>query len=48
MTEETSEGKSSPNLDMLANVYIKIRDARTALKTEFTTRTMFYKSRWTC
>ena len=38
MTEETSEGKSSPNLDMLANVYIKIRDARTALKTEFTTQ----------
>jgi hypothetical protein len=38
MTEETSEGKSSPNLDMLANVYIKIRDARTTLKTEFTTQ----------
>jgi hypothetical protein len=38
MTEETSEGKSSPNLDMLANVYIKIRDARTALKAEFTTQ----------
>ena len=38
MPEETSEGKSSPNLDMLANVYIKIRDARTALKTEFTTQ----------
>ena len=38
MTEETSEGKSSPNLDMLANVYIKIRDARTALNTEFTTQ----------
>ena len=36
MTEETSEGKSSPNLDMLANVYIKIRDARTTLKAEFT------------
>jgi hypothetical protein len=38
MTEETSEGKSSPNLDMLANVYIKIRDARTTLKAEFTTQ----------
>jgi hypothetical protein len=38
MPEETSEGKSSPNLDMLANVYIKIRDARTTLKTEFTTQ----------
>jgi len=38
MTEETSEDKSSPNLDMLAGVYIKIRDARTALKAEFTTQ----------
>ena len=38
MTEETSEGKSSPNLDMLAGVYIKIRDARTTLKAEFTTQ----------
>ena len=38
MAEEISEGKSSPNLDMLAGVYIKIRDARTALKAEFTTQ----------
>jgi hypothetical protein len=36
MTEENSEGKSSPNLDLLAGVYIKIRDARTTLKAEFT------------
>ena len=38
MTEETSEGKSSPNLDLLTGVYIKIRDARTTLKAEFTTQ----------
>jgi hypothetical protein len=38
MTEETSEGNSSPNLDKLAGVYIKIRDARTTLKAEFTTQ----------
>jgi hypothetical protein len=38
MTEETSEGTSSPNLDVLTGVYIKIRDARTALKAEFTTQ----------
>ena len=36
MTEENSEDKSSPNLDLLAGVYIKIRDARTTLKAEFT------------
>ena len=36
MTEENSEGESSPNLDLLAGVYIKIRDARTTLKAEFT------------
>jgi hypothetical protein len=38
MTEETSEGESSPNLDLLTGVYIKIRDARTTLKAEFTTQ----------
>jgi len=38
MTEENSEDKSSPNLDLLAGVYIKIRDARTTLKAEFTTQ----------
>lgn len=36
MTEENPEDKSSPNLDLLAGVYIKIRDARTTLKAEFT------------
>lgn len=36
MIEENSEDKSSPNLDLLAGVYIKIRDARTTLKAEFT------------
>ena len=36
MSEENSEDKSSPNLDLLAGVYIKIRDARTTLKAEFT------------
>ena len=36
MTEENSEDKSPPNLDLLAGVYIKIRDARTTLKAEFT------------
>ncbi len=36
MTEKNSEDKSSPNLDLLAGVYIKIRDARTTLKAEFT------------
>ena len=36
MTKENSEDKSSPNLDLLAGVYIKIRDARTTLKAEFT------------
>ena len=36
MTEENSEDKSPPNLDLLACVYIKIRDARTTLKSEFT------------
>ena len=38
MSEENSEDKSSPNLDLLAGVYIKIRDARTTLKAEFTTQ----------
>jgi hypothetical protein len=38
MTEENSESKSPSNLDMLAGIYIKIRDARTALKAEFTTQ----------
>jgi len=37
MTEEISEDKSSPNLAALANVYLKIRDARAVLKTEFAT-----------
>ena len=37
MTEEISEDKSPPNLAALANVYLKIRDARAVLKTEFTT-----------
>jgi hypothetical protein len=36
MTEEIAEDKRPSNLDMLANVYLKIRDARTTLKTEFT------------
>ena len=36
MTEENPEDKSSPSLDLLAGVYIKIRDARTTLKAEFT------------
>ena len=36
MTEENLEDKSPPNLDLLAGVYIKIRDARTTLKAEFT------------
>lgn len=35
MTEEISEDKSSPNLDRLADIYIKIRDARSELKSEF-------------
>ena len=37
MTEEISEDKSPPNLAALANVYLKIRDARAVLKTEFAT-----------
>ena len=35
MTEDSSEDKSSPNLDRLADIYIKIRDARATLKSEF-------------
>ena len=38
MTEEISEDKSSPNLDRLAGIYIKIRDARSELKSEFATQ----------
>jgi hypothetical protein len=37
MTEEISEDKSPSNLAALANVYLKIRDARAVLKTEFAT-----------
>jgi len=37
MTEEIPEDKSPPNLAALANVYLKIRDARAVLKTEFAT-----------
>jgi len=38
MTEESSEDKSSPNLDKLTDIYIKIRDARATLKSEFNTQ----------
>jgi hypothetical protein len=35
MDESVSEGKSSPNLDKLAEIYIKIRDARAEAKAAF-------------
>jgi len=38
MDEPVSEGNSSPNLDKLAEIYIKIRDARAEVKAEFDAR----------
>lgn len=43
MDTTVSEGSSSPNLDKLTEIYIKIRDARTELKREFDERDLVLK-----
>jgi hypothetical protein len=43
MDDTVVDGASTPNLDKLAQVYIKIRDARTKLKAEFDERDLLLK-----
>ena len=38
MDEPVSEGNTSPNLDKLTDIYIKIRDARAEIKADFDAR----------
>lgn len=43
MDEPVTEGNSSPNLDKLTEIYIKIRDARAEKKAEFDARDALLK-----
>jgi hypothetical protein len=38
MDEPVSEGNSSPNLDKLTDIYIRVRDARAEIKADFDAR----------